>query len=133
MQSRQRLNSKGKKMLKSPKDKGSRLERKVAKMIRDKGLDKKASRMPLSGAMPHLQADIYTALPIHIEAKNQERLKIWSWWQTLRAKAKFGKDPVLVFSGNHRPVLAVVEFDYLLNLMKVEQDYIADINEVMES
>ena len=108
----------------SRKEKGSRLERKIAQLIREKGLDKKACRMPLSGAMPHLQADVYTSLPIHIEAKNQERVQLWSWWNTLKGKAKFGKDPILVISGNHRPILAVVEIEYLLNLLKTEQNYI---------
>jgi len=108
----------------SKRAKGKRLEYRIASLIREKGLDKKASRMPLSGAFPHLQADIYTNLPIHIEAKNQEVVKLWQWWNVLREKAKFGKEPVLVISGNHRPIVAVVNIDYLLNLMKIEQDYL---------
>lgn len=114
-------------VLKSPKQKGSRLERKIAQLIREKGLDKNCRRMPLSGAFPHLQADIYTALPIHIEAKNQERLQIWKWWNELRAKAKFGKEPTLIFSGNHRPILVAIDIDYFLNLLKTEQQYLEDV------
>ena len=107
--------------LKSPKAKGSRLERTIATLIRQKGLDKNCKRMPLSGAFPHLRADIFTSLPIHIEAKNQERLQIWKWWNELREKAKFGKEPVLIFSGNHRPIIAAINIEYFLNLLLVEK------------
>lgn len=113
--------------LKNKKAKGSRLERRIAQLIRQKGLDKRASRMPLSGAFPHLQADIYTSLPIHIEAKNQERVQLWSWWQTLRNKARFGKEPTLIISGNHRPIVVVIDIDYFLNLLKIEQEYLENM------
>ena len=112
------------------KQKGSRLERKIAQLIRHKGLDPDCKRMPLSGAFSHLPADIYTRLPIHIEAKNQERVQLWKWWGELRDKAKFGKDPILVISGNRRPILAVIKIEYLLNLLKVEQDYLGDVKKV---
>jgi Holliday junction resolvase len=114
--------------IKHKKEKGSRLERKVAQLIREKGLDKNARRMPLSGAFPHLQADIYTSLPVHIEAKNQERVRLWEWWQTVRAKSKFGKDPVLCISANNRPIIAVIDYEYLLNLWKIEQQYLSEAN-----
>ena len=80
----------------SRKAKGSRLEREVARLIRAKGLDPKASRMPLSGAMWNLKEDIHTTLPYHMECKNQETLKIWEWWQKIRDY----RNPVLIFSGN---------------------------------
>lgn len=106
------------------KDKGSRLERKVAKLIRQKGLDPKARRMPLSGAWSHFPEDIYTELPVHIECKNQEKLRIWEWWQKIRHR----HNPILVVSGNYRPILAVVDIDYLLDLLKTEQDYLNDVS-----
>ena len=112
----------------SKKAKGARLEREVAAMIRHKGLDPDCSRMPLSGAFSHLPEDVFTRLPIHIECKNQEVIKLWNWWNILRDKTKFGKEPVLVISGNHRPIIAIVKIEYLLNLLKVEQDYLKEIN-----
>lgn len=102
------------------KAKGSRLERSVAGAMRRKGLDPNAKRMPLSGAFSHLPEDIYTSLPIHIECKNQERLRIWEWWQKIRDR----RNPILVISANHRPELAVVDLEYLLDLLKTEQDYL---------
>ena len=107
----------------SAKAKGSRLEREVAKLIRRKGLDANARRMPLSGAWAHLPADIYTTLDVHIDCKNQERLKIWERWGKVRDR----RNPILIVSGNHRPNLAVVDLDYLLNLMKTEKDYLEDV------
>lgn len=108
--------------MKSPKQKGSRLERQVAKAIRQKGLDPKAQRMPLSGAWAHLPEDIYTSLDLHIECKNQERLRIWEWWQKIRNR----RNPVLVVSGNYRPTLAVVDLDFLLDLLKTEQEFLEE-------
>jgi len=111
----------------SKKQKGSRLERQIATLIRQKGLDPNCKRMPLSGAFTHLPQDIYTSLPIHIEAKNQERLRVWEWWQELRAKAKMGKDPILIVSGNHRPILAIMDVEYFLNLLLIEKQYLGEI------
>jgi len=106
------------------KKKGARLERKLASLIRQKGLDKDAKRMPLSGAFDHLKSDIYTRLPYSFECKNQERVKLWEWWAQAKEQAKLAEKPVLVISGNYRPILAVVEIDTLLDLLKVEQDYL---------
>ena len=109
--------------------KGKRLELKIAELIRAKGLDKNCRRMPMSGAFSHLPEDIFTSLPIHIEAKNQERLQIWAWWNEFQHKVKMGKDPVLVFTSNNRPIMACVNIEYLLNLLKIEQDYLAEVKE----
>lgn len=114
--------------LKNPTAKGKRLEAKIAKRIRQKGLDKDAKRMPRSGAMAHLPEDVLTKLPIHIEAKNRERVQLWKWWEETTSRTFIGNDPVLVISGNHRPILAVVELDYLLDLLKDRQDYLAEIS-----
>lgn len=102
--------------------KGKRLEYKIASLIRKKGLDPNAKRMPRSGALAHLPEDVLTSLPVHIEAKNRERVRLWDWWQETRSRAFGSNQPVLVISGNHRPILAVVDIDYLLDLLKTEQD-----------
>ena len=59
------------------KQKGNRLEREWADMIRGYGLDKNARRMVMSGAIEHLKSDIFTKLPFHFEVKNQEKINIW--------------------------------------------------------
>ena len=101
----------------SAKKKGKRLELKVAQELRKAGFQ--AGRMPLSGADSMLKGDIYCpALPdYHFECKNQERVKLWEWWQIVRDTT----GPVLVISGNHRPIVAVIELEKLIDLIKCEQ------------
>lgn len=109
--------------------KGKRLELKVAALIRNKGLDERAQRMPLSGAMTHLEGDIHTRLPYHFECKNQERVQLWEFWEQTRSQAPAAHAPVLVVSGNFRPILAVVDVELLLNLLRIEQDYLKTATE----
>ena len=109
----------------SIRKKGKRLEREIAALIRRKGLDEGARRMPLSGAASMLPGDIWTKLPYSFEAKNQERVQLWEWWKQARGQCPGGHQPVLVVSGNFRPILAVVDIDVLLNLLLIEQDSLA--------
>lgn len=109
-------------MLKSPKNKGSRLERKVAQKIRLSGLDKEATRMPLSGAAFSLETDIKTKLPFAFECKNQEKVKLWEWWEQAERGRKPFKPPVLVISANYRTEIAVMKFDDWLNLVQEIED-----------
>ena len=99
------------------KAKGSRLEKKFASLIRQKGLDKNAKRQLMSGAS-YLKGDIYTTLPYSIECKNTEKHKIWEEWNQAVEQCPLGKDPVLVISGNYRPILVTMEANDWLNLVK---------------
>ena len=86
----------------SAKAKGSRLEKFLASTLRELGLDKHATRMPLSGAIPELREDVYTSLPIHIEAKNRETWQPLQWYKETKDKAQpLGKLPILALSRNH--------------------------------
>ena len=109
--------------------KGRRLEIKVAAQIRRKGLDPHARRMPRSGAIEHLKQDILTSLQYSFEVKNQETVRLWEFWEEARSRARMGKPPVLIVSGAFRPILAVMDFDALLNLMKIERDYLAEVKQ----
>ena len=100
------------------KEKGRRLELAVAKLIRQKGLDKNAKRMPLSGADWAFRGDIFTKLPFVIEAKNCEHHKIWQEWEQAKDQEKPMKPAVLVISGNFRPILCVMGIETFLNLLK---------------
>lgn len=99
------------------KIKGAKLERKVASLIRQKGLDDGARRMIGSGAFDNYKSDIFTNLPLTIECKNQERVNLWEFWDQAKSVAKPLKPACLVVSGNFRPVLAIVDIDTLLNLL----------------
>ena len=100
------------------KQKGSRLERQFARLIRTSGADKGAKRMPLSGAFEGLKSDIFTTLPYSFECKNQERIQLWKWWEQTTEQAHYAKAPILVVSGNHRPILCVLKAEDLLTLIK---------------
>lgn len=103
------------------KQKGSRLERKVAELYRKHGID--AHRMPLSGAMELHRGDIAFRfyMPFKVECKNQEKVKVWEWWQQTRSQITGVEEPVLFISGNHRPILAVVDAEYLIRLQAIEE------------
>jgi hypothetical protein len=102
------------------KKKGSRLELKVARAIRSSGLDDKAMRMPLSGASWSLPSDIYLSkLPLSIECKNQEKLRLWDWWDQCRNQRIGNRIPVLAISSNNRPILMAVDLDDFINLLKM--------------
>lgn len=109
---------------KGARNKGKRFELAVAKAIRRKKLDPDAKRMPRSGGFVHFPEDIYTTLPIHIECKCREQVSLWKWWEETTSRAHIGNAPILVISGNYRPTVAVVDLDYLLDLLKTEQDYL---------
>lgn len=98
--------------------KGSRLERKVATLIRQKGLDDNCKRMVLSGADWAFRGDINTKLPYTIECKNQETVRLWEWWQQARDQGTFQRPPVLMVGGNYRPILAIMDINDWLNLVK---------------
>jgi len=98
----------------SARQKGKRLERKVAKLIREK-LGIKAYRTPLSGAAEGFKGDIWVeGLPFYWECKNRERINIWQEWQKIRDY----KNPILVISGNFRPILVVMDIELFLEILK---------------
>lgn len=98
----------------SAKQKGKRLEQKIASAWRSKvGY---AIKTPGSGNGKH-KGDVYNEF-YTIEAKNCEKVKLWEWWDQARGEHHLGKPPVLMISGNYRPILAVIDLDEFLNLVK---------------
>lgn len=102
------------------RQKGSRLERKFAQLIRFYGLDDTAQRRPLSGAckMVSGSADIYTKLPYSFECKHQEKMKFWDWWEQAEAEGSMAKPPVLVHTANYRPIMVSMKAETFLSLLK---------------
>lgn len=102
----------------SKKSKGSRAERKVAEMYRRYGIDKKATRMPMSGAMPGMRGDIYKPDDYGFcdEVKNQEKVRLWDFWEQTKDQAGSGRVPVLHITGNHRPILTVLRIEDYMDL-----------------
>lgn len=106
------------------KQKGARLERKVAAEFRRKGFE--AKRMPMSGAIEGFKTDILGKIPFSVECKNQEKVKLWEWWQQAKQQEKPFKPALLCISSNFRPILAVVELETIINLAKTIEDYEKD-------
>ena len=105
------------------RQKGARLERKIAEILRHSGLDKKAQRSFQSGAAWSWKSDIYTSLDFAIEAKAQEKIKIWKFWEQAETQRKPYKPPVLMVTSNFRPILAVMNLDDWINLVKERNEY----------
>ena len=108
----------------SAKAKGAKLEKDIATLYRKHGFED-ARRMPLSGAMGgHLSGDISFRfqVPFKVECKNQEKVKLWEWWTQTLSQVGMNQEPVLFISGNHRPMLAVVDAEYLVRLQAIERE-----------
>lgn len=95
--------------------KGKRLENKIASLWRSKigGL---AMRTPGSGNGTKFKEDVYTQY-YSIECKNQEKVKLWEWWEQTVSEKHLAKPPVLAVSGNFRPILVVMSVDDWLDLV----------------
>lgn len=107
----------------SKKQKGSRKEREVAGMYRHYGIDKDAKRMPLSGAFDGLKGDIFKPHDRGWvdEVKNQEKVKLWEWWEQAKMQARGLQKAVLHISGNHRPTLTVMRIEDYFYLRQCEK------------
>jgi len=104
----------------SAKAKGTRLEKQVAKILVDSGLDKYAMRMPLSGAIKGLKQDILTKLPLAIECKNQETTSFHKWYRQAENDNNIGsrKIPVVVWSKNNlNRQFAYLDFQDFVNIL----------------
>jgi len=96
------------------KAKGNRLEREWASLLRESGLDKTARRMPMSGAMEDLKADIITELPFNFECKNQETWKPEAYMKQAIEGAKDHEIPVVVMKKNgSKPLIMMQASDWV--------------------
>lgn len=111
------------------KEKGSRAERKVAEAYRHYGIDEKATRMPMSGAMAWHKGDINKPNDYQYvdEVKCQETVKFWKFWEQADSQATLGRTPVLHITANNRPILTVINLETYMNLRKT----ILDLEEVV--
>ena len=106
------------------KQKGARLENKVVKIFKRSGLVENAKRSFQSGAHWSWKSDIYApGLNFQIECKNQERIRIWDWWDQAESQRKAYKPPVLMLTSNHRPILAVMNIEDWVNLVKERDEW----------
>ncbi len=111
-------------------NKGGWLENKVAARIRHK-LGAKVYRDKRSGAGPTNSADIvdyFRELPLHVEVKNQETVKIKEWFRQADDAASVGQAPAVVFAMEEE-VLATLRLDDLLNFLVEIADLKAELDD----
>lgn len=94
--------------MKSPKQKGNRLEYEIAELYKRK-LDPAARRMPLSGAARDFKSDILKRRwdGWSDECKSREKIAIYSWWEQTVRQAGLSK-PVLHIKANNKEKLTVI-------------------------
>lgn len=110
-------------------DKGRAFEMEVAKAIRRKAGDKGAMRNKGSHANWNRRSDIFTNLPIHVEAKHHENIRPKEWFSQADAARSFNEVPVVAFNMDGE-IMAMLRFDDLLNLYAEIADYRAEIEDL---
>ncbi len=67
----------------------------------------------MSGAMEFHKSDIFTRElnEFSEEVKNQEKVKLWEFWEQASRQATGLQRPALHITGNHRPILTVIRFE----------------------
>jgi Holliday junction resolvase len=109
---------------------GLYLERQVAGILRKK-LGAKVQRDSRSGAGVNKSdiSDYYQQIPLHLEIKNQETVKIKEWFRQASDAASFTQAPTVVFAAEEE-VLACLRFSDLVNFMVEIADQKAEIDDL---
>lgn len=112
-------------MAKFSKDKGERFEREVVHLFRAHGYD--AHRTAQYRGNTGKAGDIESLPGIHIEAKHQEKMRLYDWMQqSISDAGAEGKNalPVVIHKANNRPVLVTMVFDDWVKLFKKVSQYL---------
>lgn len=105
-------------------DRGKSYELKIQKTT-SRILKLEVKRDPRSGGGDWHKEDIrdrYGELPISVEIKNQEALKLKEWWRDANDKASVGQAPIVVFPMDSED-LCIMRYTDLLNIVKEMFDW----------
>ena len=103
--------------------KGQDYERWLSKLYIDYGIDKCATRMPMSGADQYMKGDIRHGHPVCIpfkfidEAKRQENISWYEWWNQTKRQCGQSEEPVLHFKKSHEDSLTVIKTETFFSLL----------------
>lgn len=107
--------------VRSRKAKGKRLQNKIVELLKEylgfSDDDVRAVPASVTGEDIILSAKARETFPFSIEAKNTERISIWSAIEQAKSNAD-ENDILVVFSRNHSPIYAVLEFETLLEIVQ---------------
>jgi Holliday junction resolvase len=107
--------------------KGAAGEREVAAIFRAHGFD--CDRTPNSGGL-RLRGDLYGTVPVHVEVKRQETLRLPTWLR--QAEAECGDlTPVVAFRQSRGRWYAALPLDALAELLDRAGQSAADREEVI--
>jgi hypothetical protein len=112
-------------------DRGRNTEREVAGILRKK-LGARVERDKRSGAGT-MKADIrdyYQELPVFIECKDQETIKIKEWMRQASEGASVGQPPTVVFRMDEDGLMACLPFSDLVNFFVELADLRAEIDDL---
>lgn len=111
-------------------DRGKHFELKVASVLRKK-LGAKVSRDRRSGAGTNRAdiSDYYQQIPLHLELKDQETLKVKEWFRQADDAASFTQAPTVVFAMDEE-VLCCLRFSDLVNFLVEIADQKAEIDDL---
>ena len=101
------------------KTKGNNFEKEVASDLRESGLDKKARRMPCSGALEDMKSDIITTLPVHLECKRQEKWNVDKYYEQAVSGKKQHEMPIVVMKKSNKEAMAMLSWKDLIRLMQL--------------
>ena len=107
---------------KTRRDKGKKFEIEIAKDLRESGLDKEARRMPCSGALEDLKADLITSLPIHFECKRVEKLNLYDAYLQAESGRKQQEMAIVVHKKSHKPKMAYLKWSDLIQIMVLAKE-----------
>lgn len=99
-------------------ERGKKFELRISRLIRKK-LGARVQRDKRSGAGDFQKADVsdyYRELPLHLELKDQQTVKVKEWYRQAAAGASYGQAPTVVFAADEED-LAVIRFSDLLDLV----------------
>lgn len=104
------------------REKGKRFEREVAHLFADWGY--KAHRTAQYKGNTGQAGDVEGIPYIHIEAKHQERMELYKWYEQAEADARAeGKNnlPVVIHKANRKPVLVTMNFEHWIQMYQEYQ------------
>ena len=104
-------------MSRAEREKGKRGEREVAKLLAAYGFEARRDG--------RLDDDlVHNVDGVHFEVKRRERIDIPRWFrETFDVAARYKKRPVVAFRSSRSPWLAVVELEYLVELLAERRDH----------
>ena len=97
------------------KQKGARFERQLASMFREYGYEARRTAQYCGNTGD--ASDVVGLPKIHIEAKHQEKMKLYDWMDQAKRDSKGSENfPVVFHKKNNAEVLVTMQFDTFMKL-----------------